>query len=419
MGDATSRKQAAFAALLIGLAPVWMVLFPLDITNDPLGWQIFVRVHSFALPVIQLMFVLIAMGIGFSPLISISRLPRLSKAAFIIWIALATVVSFQAGKDHLSATIGLLKLLMAALFMLALIDLRNLFGNRFLLILWISIGCGTLLYILLWTVHIQALSPRGEEWIVRIPGVNNVRHTGHFAFASVTAGLFCLLALRDSPQILLRWALPLLFGSVGLALSLWTGSRGPLLACAITIIATFCIAVQQRRTVAIFFIGSALVATTTVLLLPTPHKAYGIAGATGIADVAVQSEHDASSGRGELWTGTIAKIYEKPLLGWGINQFDTFGPSRLLHPHNLPLQMMFSGGIMSILLITLILVPVLRHWQWPDWNGSSVAGVGCIVGMLAYSMYDGALFFSYPTMIFLIAIATSVKSPEELTSADR
>lgn len=421
MGNTASQKTADIAALIIGLAPVWMVLLPLDITSAPLGWQAFVRAHSFAVPVIQLIFVLIAMGIGFSPFQAISRLPRLSQFSIIIWLILAIYVSFQSGKDHLSAAIGIMKLMIASLFLLALIDLRNIFRSRFLATLWISIGCGTLLYILLWTIHILTLSPQGEEWIVRIPGVNNVRHVGHFAFASVTAGLFCLIAFRHSPKILLRWALPILFGSAGLGLSLWTGSRGPLLASVITIFVTICIADQQRRTVATFFIGSALAATATVSLLPVPHEIYGIAGATGMADVAAQGEHDASSGRGQLWNGTIEKIIEKPLLGWGIHQFNTFGPSkpnRFLHPHNLPLQMMFAGGIISVLLTMLIAFPALRRWQWPDWKGSSAAGIGCLVGMLTYSLYDGALFFSYPTMIFLVAIATSITPPQKRSVPD-
>ena len=53
------------AAILVGLLPAWMVLAPLDITRAPEVWQVFVRVNAFAVPLIQLLFILLAMGGAF------------------------------------------------------------------------------------------------------------------------------------------------------------------------------------------------------------------------------------------------------------------------------------------------------------------------------------------------------------------
>ena len=404
-----SHNKMFVGAAIIGLMPVWMVLLPLDITSHPEGWQVFLRANSFAVPVIQLIFVLIAMGRIFSPVRALKQLPTISRAALLAWICIAPFITFQTGNDFLPGAIGFFKLMLAGLFFLALVDVRKALGEPFLRTIWISIGYGASLYIVIWAFYIFTNSPQGDDWISRIPGVNNVRHLGHFAFALVTAGLFTLIAYRGSSNTWLRWALPVFFGSTGLGLALWTGSRGPLLAALVAIFATFCISTDNRKIILAFFISSTIAATAVVAPLPIPHGAYGIAQATGFADV--KAEGDASSGRTGLWQGTITKISERPILGWGVNQFGKFGtatPDKFLHPHNFPLQLLFSGGIVSVLLVFLMFAPALRKWQWPYSAGPSAAGVGGIVGMLLYSLYDGALYFSYPTMLFLLCIASSI-----------
>ncbi len=414
MHNGASLKTARLAAILIALLPAWMILLPLGITANPEGWQVFVRANSFAVPLLQFVFVLMAMSGTFSPFRAMRELPNLTKVALALWLAISCIVSFQAGKDHLAAIIGLLKLAVAALFFLALIEWRKAFGPRFSLILWVSIGGGVLLYTGLWAFHIWVISPQGDDWVYRIPGVNNVRHTGHFAIAGVLAGLVCLIAYQNSTSVWLRWVVPLLFGSVGLGLALWTGSRGPLLASFVTIFVTFCTAAKDRKAIAAFFATSALVATAVVATLPVPHPIYGIAGATGMADLTAQGTADPSSGRTILWSGTIDKIIERPIVGWGVNQFVASGPSKtanFFHPHNFPLQLMFSGGIVGAILMLMIFFPALRQWKWPYIRGTGAAGLGGIVGILVYSLYDGALYFGYPTMIFLVAIATSIAPP--------
>ena len=416
------HKRAYLAAILIGLLPAWMILLPLDMVRDPEGWQVFVRSNSFAVPLCQLMFVLLAMTITFSPFRSIRQLPITTKAAVLLWLIVSGFVSFQAGKDHLSALIGLVKIFIAGLFLLALFNLRDTYGSPFLSTLWTAIGAGVVFYTALWTIHIFMVSPLGDEWIYRIPGVNNVRHTGHFAIASVIGGLFTALAFRNNPKIWLRWILPSLFAIAGLGLALWTGSRGPLLASLITMVVTICVAVPKRKALAGFCVAAVLAATVAVAPLPMPHPWYGIERATGLADVSHTAGYDASSGRTQLWKGTIAKIAEQPLLGWGVNQFGAFEISKnasFLHPHNYPLQLMFSGGLSSVLLLFLIALPVVRQSDWRSIKGPAAAGVGGVVGILTYSLYDGALYFSYPVMIFLVAIATSIKPSSKPPVDDR
>ncbi len=423
MAGNASRITLYLSALLIGLLPAWMVLLPLDMTSTPDGWQIFLRAFSFAVPITQLIFVLLAMHKHHSPFRAIAQLPGLTKAAVLVWLIVACALSFQPGKDHLQAGIGLAKLVVAGLFFLALIDMARALGSRFILPLWICLGLGTLLYLLLWSIHILAVSPQGEEWVIRVPGVNNVRHTGFFAFASVVAGLFTLLSFRDSTNRYLRWGLPLLFAIAGLSMALWTGSRGPLLASLVAFAATFWVAGANRKIVGTFFMASALAATFIVSIMPVPNPIFGIAGATGWADVSAESATtDASSGRKELWAGTIDRIMQRPVIGWGLGQFGKFGtpkPDTFFHPHNFPLQLLFSGGVLGALLLCLTFIPALRRWGWPYTKGPSAAGLGGVIGMMVYSLYDGALHFSYPITIFLVAIATSISPGSAQPGHDR
>ncbi|GAA3734223.1 O-antigen ligase [Sphingorhabdus rigui] len=422
MHNDSFRTRMGVAAILVGLLPAWMVLAPLDITRAPEVWQLVVRVNAFAVPMIQLIFILLAMGGSFSPIHAVRELPFISKFALALWFVIASVVSFQPGKEHFFPSVGISKLMVAGLFFLALIHSLRMVGNRLTHALWLSIGAGTLIWTLLWVTHIFLYSPQGDEWVYRIPGVDNVRHMGHFAVAGVTAGLVGVIVFRDRTNMWLRWVLPVSVGAVSFGLSLWTGSRGPLLASLVVVAATLCLAAGHRKSIAKFFAASALLSTAVVATLPLPHHIYGIAEATGMADVTANADHDASSGRTLLWSGTIEKISERPIFGWGINQFFNSGPSKpanFFHPHNFPLQLMFSGGIVSVLLTLLIVIPILLRWRWPYTKGESAAGVGAVVGLLVYSLYDGALYFSYPTTIFLVAIATSVAPAEVQHGNDR
>lgn len=180
MHNDSFRTRMGVAAILVGLLPAWMVLAPLDITSAPEDWQVFVRANAFAVPLIQLIFILLAMGGSFSPIRAVRELPFISKFALALWFVIASVVSFQPGKEHFFASIGIFKLMVAGLFFLALIHSLRMVGSRLTHVIWLSIGAGTLIWTLLWATHIFLHSPQGEEWVTRIPGVNNVRRYREF-----------------------------------------------------------------------------------------------------------------------------------------------------------------------------------------------------------------------------------------------
>ena len=92
MHNDSFRTRMGVAAILVGLLPAWMVLAPLDITRAPEVWQLVVRVNAFAVPMIQLIFILLAMGGSFSPIHAVRELPFISKFALALWFVIASVV---------------------------------------------------------------------------------------------------------------------------------------------------------------------------------------------------------------------------------------------------------------------------------------------------------------------------------------
>lgn len=161
---------------------------------------------------------------------------------------------------------------------------------------------------------------------------------------------------------------------------------------------------DHRKTIAQFFAAPALLSTAVATILLLPHPIYGIAEATGMADDTANADHHGSSGQTALWSGTIEKVSQRRMLGWGINQFSNSSPSkprRFFHPHNFPLQLMFFGGIVSVLLTLLIVTPILLQWRLLYTKRENAAGVSAVIGLLVYALYDGILYFSCPTTIFL------------------
>lgn len=417
MGDAVKQRRKAlcqiWAVILIGAAPIAMVIVPWTITTEIADWQVYVRTNSFAIPLLQFWLIMLLMALGFSPFRAILNLPRLIKLAVLIWLPTALYTSFQPGNDFLAAFIGFAKIFLAGLFVLGLVDYRPDDPPRWYRLLWFAIGSGTIFFAAVWYVYIAVNQPTGGAWVDKVPGFNNIRHLAFVGFVGFVSGITCHITSNDGEKAVWRWCIPLLFATVGLGIILWTGSRGPLLACAIVALYILALISGSRRRVSIFLASALLVATAGVSALPVPNPIYGIPAAIGIRSTAPSITDKASSGRLTVWQATIVKISQKPVLGWGVEQFATSGlpaPIHLKHPHNTILQILFAGGLVSLFAGMLGLASVLSQWTRSGSSTLALAGRGCVLAILVYAMYDGVLYFSYPIMIFLVALATMMNS---------
>jgi O-antigen ligase len=123
-----------------------------------------------------------------------------------------------------------------------------------------------------------------------------------------------------------------------------------------------------------------------------------------------------------MWVGTIEKIKGRPIAGWGVEQFAAAGPEKTLgykQPHNMVLQLLFSTGILGAIAALLIALPFLPRLNWDMSMPDRLAAWGLIAGTLTLGLYDAAFYYTYPVMIFLMAVAIILKPVEPIAASGK
>jgi putative inorganic carbon (hco3(-)) transporter len=219
---------------------------------------------------------------------------------------------------------------------------------------------------------------------------------------------------------------------------LWSASRGALVAAVVA-----CAAVLVMRGRRPLLVGAVALGVAAIVL--------GVTGALA----AFLAEHGGSAElRPLLWLAALHMIQDHPLLGIGLDQFLYYYSSRytahpywitvfnrqrtnvwrepnLSHPHNLPLELWLSGGLLALAGFALVLGNVwqrcLRLWDAgregkPDasWRAAVAVGLGAslLAGIVhglvdsAYFAPDLALLFWWTVATLLVLEATPAKQEE-------
>ena len=397
-----------------------MAAAPLAFSPQPEGWQSFLRTHSFIVLPIELIAILLLMRSGGSVLEGWKTLPLFTKCAILALLVISICISYQPSKDHLAATIGLSRLLMAGMLAMALLG-RDGFDNRHWRIFWLALGLGALAYFGLFAVYVTVNTLETSQWVSPFPGFNNIRHIAFLGLIAFSGGMSNLLLFPGKPIIVLRRVLMVAIGTAGVAFVLWTGSRGPLLAIAIVTFGCIILFPKNRQTTltyAALCFGFGIVIAS---LLPIPNPIYGILQAFGIADVEAENLNRASSGRIEIWLYTLDEAMKRPFFGWGLNQYAHLLPAgreQLYHPHNYPLQLLFASGFVGAFLV--LAGTALLVWQRMKLIPSDAQKFNAIIvaTLLVYSLYDGILYFSYPIMVFVLVFIGSLMPPPDPDRSD-
>lgn len=418
MGGKDTRKSRAnnlwLAAVLVGMMPLFMAAAPLTFSPWPTGWQIFIRSQALIVPAIEACIILLLLRAGGSIRTGWQGLPRMTQWALALFLPIMLIVTFQPGNDYILASLGLLRLLMLGLVALALASLPHQQVTDFQAKAWSMIGVGVVGYSVVYLCYILANQLVDRQWSEHLPGFNNIRHVAFLGFAAFAAGIAGCLTIDDRGANWRRLLLPVAFGALGMMLPLWSGSRGPVLACILLVGILLLIQKQERGFISVYTIatiGTAFVATS---IIPAPITAFGPAEAFGAADLNGPGAADISSGRVELWRGTIEHIAQRPWLGWGVNQFSQFEPISgevFFHPHNYPLQLLHACGILGSAAIAIAIVPIFaRHRAFfATRNGRFHAALLCALG--GYALYDGILYFAYPLLISMLAALPFFQAP--------
>jgi O-antigen ligase len=198
---------------------------------------------------------------------------------------------------------------------------------------------------------------------------------------------------------------------ISLGLSFWSGTRAAVVsvATALSIAAALNTVIRTRKALTTITIAAFGGAALSLVSVP-PDPSYGIfrmTSALGTGDI-----NQISSRRWEIWKLAWLQIAERPLLGHGAAAVDApgFTPTgKVVQPHNSVLQMLLQwGAIGAVCFFSLIGALWLRMSRALARDPEAHLGMFLIAtGLLVQSLFEGMLFFPYPVMMTVFALAAS------------
>lgn len=414
-----TNQTVPLGIILLGLTPAIMVLLPWDFGPDSTAFRAFMRGSKLTTTVVEFLFVLLAMVQGFSPVAAILALPRLAKAGLSILVFASIWTTAMVAEVPIMAAIGMIKFFAHFMFALAMTHQLTIWTMEQRRYIWPAIGLSVVGYCLLWGVNIVFYHPVGNDWARLVPTLTIVRWVGFYSLAIFCAGIALLPANFNDRASRLRLAVAILFGTTGLAIAFWTGTRaavGAIMAAAIL----SSLILPIRRQLLLLTLLSAVLGLAIAATLPVVQPYYGIERMIG-ASVAPVAEAGISSGRLEIWTDMLGKVTQRPIMGWGIDQFRysfPAGPTRIRHPHNGLMQLVFSTGLLGVLATLALMIAYARKFPRKLTHSWQYASIAFAFGALPYGLLDGFFYFTYSVMILVVALSCLV-APMPPAATDR
>lgn len=396
-----------------------MTILPWDFGPDMSLYRNVIRSLSFAPTLAQLMVIVIGMENGVSIFREWKRLPRLTRTTLIFLTILCTIPLFIGVEDPIRIPIALIAFFVHVVFALSIFELISRFSvnQRRLLAFWTSIG--VLAYCIVWGLSFLYFVPVGDQWKTHVPGVTNVRWVGFFVVSGFFMALASLPERGDGQARTSRMTLPLALASVAIFLAFWSGSRGAIFATSGGIGLIVLLAPQYRTQIFKFAAAAMILGAIASLIVPIPpHHSYGIFRFSPV----LESGQDLSSGRIAMWIEVAGKVFERPLLGWGLDQFqliDFKGFPDYRQPHNVILQALISIGFLGSALLAVAMLPIVKKVKLNFDSLNRVAAFGMVLATLVYSLHDAALYYNYPLMMLTVAAAMAFAPVRPPAAPDR
>jgi O-antigen ligase len=391
--------------LAIAVCPVFMTILPWEFGPEISLYRGAIRSLSVAPTLLQLVIIVIAMENGISIFREWRRLPRITRAALSILAFLCIIPLYMGVEDPIRIPIALIAFFVHVVFALTIFELvaRCSIEQRRILARWIAIG--VLAYCIVWGASLLHYVPVGDQWRTHVPGVTNVRWVGFFAVSAFFMALASFSENLDSKANAFEKSLSFCLACVALLLAFWTGSRGAIFATLAGIGLLLFAAAQYRMLIFKFAFSALIVGAVASAILPTPpNAAYGIFRFSPVPEAG----RDLSTGRISMWIEVAGKVFERPVFGWGLDQFqliDFKGFPDYRQPHNVILQALISIGFLGCALLAAAILPVVRMAKLKFDSLNRVAAFGLVLSTLIYSLYDAALYYNYPLMMLAVAAA--------------
>ncbi|MGF1550540.1 MAG: O-antigen ligase family protein [Sphingomonadaceae bacterium] len=413
-GEGKGRTRAdplVLAFALVACAPALMAVA----TWNPLAlddsYQTMLRFFGLPVVMVELIVIGLAFGRGFRPRAMLARWRSWQLAALAGLGAIALANAAFVAPEPAVAWVRLAIIAVHLVFGLAVAHLAAR-GRREDRALWWLLAAGACLYAAILALFVASIpDPRGFDWRAFGLGVVNIRHVGFYAVAGLVPALVLAATARDGRGFWLATGLAALL----FALLFWSGSRGGLLAAAggFGLASLILPAIRGPRAPAALALGAAAGLLLSLAHAP-PDRHYGAARISRA--VFEETGNGVSSGRFDLWAGTLERFFERPLFGWGESQLIALVPAaqdRFHHPHNALLQSLFQWGLVgTALVLALALWAVLHMLALSRAEQEARAPVFALLAAFAiYAAYDGVLYFVYPAMLIAAALGYALAAP--------
>jgi O-antigen ligase len=390
--------------LLIGAIPAIMAILPGDLGHKMTASSSTMRSLSLHVMMAHILLLLFAVRQRLPIMDQWRALPAISKYAIYGLLAVTAYTSIAVAPEPAKAIISIVQ---TALLILVFLTFEALFktdDEDLMRKIWLAIGIGVGIYMFIWFLSLLYRWPSPPEWRgASVPGLNNVRGAGFFALAAVCASLAFVPKIGSQKKYML---IAIVLATIGWGTAFWTGSRGAFLASLVAIAGAIFWAQSQRLKIAQLSVLTIVMAIVAVWPLPYGSPDYGLGNFFGREQTA--SVEGFTSGRTALWLATLEMSLQRPLLGIGLDQFQLHGPeiaNGVKQPHNWPIQILFSTGVVGLLLLAAAILPLVPRALRQNHGAPKIASFAFMIGFLVFSLYDAAAYYLYPLTIAAMALA--------------
>lgn len=379
--------------LVVGLAPVLLLLLTWAPDGDWSSWERFVRARSVPVAGAELFVIALAFREGMLSTLRSGRWPKavLIAAAGLLLIALTTAAFAPDPRKALMLT-GYW--IIHVLFGFAVVQLC---GRRMrpahLIRAYLA---GFVLFTAVFILFVLQIPDTSRfDWTRGLPAGTHIRHLGYYAAAIIglCAGIMAV-ADRRAP-----WAAAFAVATLACGFAFWTGSRGTIAAAAGGLVIGLIVVPAARKARCwAGMIGSAATGAAIVYWLPSPAANMGFA-----RTIEASAGDNIATGRTEMWRIVLERIMERPLFGYGEGQMRSVATySVMVQPHNVLLQTMLAwGAIGTLCILFLALAYARRAIPAVRSDGNELAAPFLAMATLAaFSLFDGALFYALPISMF-------------------
>jgi O-antigen ligase len=364
------------------------------------------RLFGFPIAAIELFVIAIAYVRGWNPL----RQLRFLSTSVLLLLGLLVLAAFfsaiHSAPRPVGAFIWTYLSLIHLMFGLSVAHLLSKSSPSELSLVWPAIVLGSVVYVLMLLAFVNQPHPSDFDWQYLGLAASNVRQLGYYAGIGSLAALACAAQSKGWKCVAFGVA-----ASLNIAVLLWSGSRGALAAVAASILfGIFFVGFRTGRAFGVTVIAG-LIGAILSRMQPSPDPVFGLGRI--VARSYPQSGTDFSSGRLEMWTGAWDAFLERPFFGYGEGQFGFVVPQATgiyLHPHNIVLQLLIQWGAVGTLIVAILLVMLVKQYSDTVRLNSALARPAAMVAafLIALSFCDGALFHTYPLMVFSLSISMIV-----------